>query len=168
MKNWVMVEDLPEVWYRETYERLREGRTLRQVRAVMVEHGCPWSIGAWSKYERGELRLSRVAKNGLRRYAVQPELPPPPAMIVSGFEVERVVQVADRPRVVILTDGMPKNGVETPVTRPRKARSARLGITVCRRVGRRLKRLKMAQGSTWDEFEDWLCELGEGALQAGG
>jgi len=129
MKNWVMVEDLPEVWYREAYERLREGRTLRQVRAVMVEHGCSWSIGAWSKYERGKLRLSRAARNALRRHAGIADLPPPPAVIVSEFEVERVMQVADEPRVVILTDGVPKTGVETPVTRPGRARSARLGIT---------------------------------------
>jgi hypothetical protein len=60
--------------YREIYQELREGTTLRKF-ADRV--GSPPSIAYWSKYESGEITdLNHTARNGLRRAVGLPLLPP--------------------------------------------------------------------------------------------
>lgn len=169
------MDDLPETWYRECYRRLRRDRTLRELAAMLGERGCPWSIAAWSKYERRLLRLNRQARNALRLTRGLPELPPTPAEVVEREGVRQVIQVSPEPDTAVLVglevhwvtvgqngrDRGPECPVEicvTQVTASRRGRKPRTGITVCRELGERLKGLKTARGQTWEQLLAGLVE----------
>jgi hypothetical protein len=54
---------------------LRARAEYKNFTALVVGLGTHYSRAYWSKYERGLIRLTRIAKNELRAYANMPELP---------------------------------------------------------------------------------------------
>jgi hypothetical protein len=66
-------DDLTPTDYRQIYDELRQQRSLRQFVQLLAS---TYSIAWWSKYERDELRLTRAARNELRRAVNLPDLPP--------------------------------------------------------------------------------------------
>jgi len=59
--------------YEQIYTELRERRPLREFVELLAS---AYSIAWWSKYEHGDIRLTRAARNELRRAVNLPELPP--------------------------------------------------------------------------------------------
>lgn len=65
--------DLSVDEYREIYDRVAAGRSLRNVE-LALRSGV--TFGWWAKYAAGEKALDRERKNELRRWAGLPDLPP--------------------------------------------------------------------------------------------
>lgn len=65
--------DLSRDEYREIYDRVADGRSLRNIE-LALRSGV--TFGWWAKYAAGEKHLDRERKNELRAWAGLPELPP--------------------------------------------------------------------------------------------
>lgn len=70
--------------YRQIYQELREGRPLREFVELLTS---AYSIAWWSRWERGNLRLTRAARNELRRAVGLRELSPVPAEFLANSDI---------------------------------------------------------------------------------
>lgn len=155
--------------YREIYEELRSNHTLRQFAELVHTR---YSIAWWSKYERGEVELTREARNELRR-AVGPDvLPPTIAEAVASVDPNAAVYLIgeQRPtRVVLVGHDEPitmhlngsltivdavSNERVTVVTRRRR----RASVSIQDDLHVRLNALRTARGWSWNELFETLVE----------
>lgn len=155
--------------YREIYEELRSNHTLRQFAELVHTR---YSIAWWSKYERGEVELTREARNELRRAVGPDELPPTIAEAVASVDPNAVVyRIGEqRPNRVVLVGHdepitMYLNGTltvvdvvaderVTAVTR----RTRRVSVKIDTTLHERLNRTRQAAGLSWAEFLNRLLE----------
>ncbi len=73
-------DDLGPADYEAIYVELRQLRPLRDLVDLLAS---AYSIAWWSKYEHGDIRLTRAARNELRRAVNLPELPPAVAELIA-------------------------------------------------------------------------------------
>ena len=83
--------------YRAIYDELRD-RGRRSLRDYVELIASAYSIAWWSKWENGDLRLTRAARNELRRAVSLPELPAAvsellsdPTIVSPGAAVWRII-----------------------------------------------------------------------------
>lgn len=161
--------DLADDDYKDIYEELRRQRTLRQFVEMLASR---YSIGWWSKYERGDVQLTRAARNELRIAVGLAALPrlveevmgdvDPNAVVyrVGDMRPDRVILVGhDQPLAmrlngVLAVEDMPPAGAVTRVT----GRRQRVSLSVEPAVGQRLNEARLAAGLTWTEFLSRLLE----------
>jgi len=171
--------DLSDGEYRAIYDRLADGRSLRNIE-LALHSGV--SYAWWGKYASGEKTLDLDRKNELRVWAGLPPIPPTPAAAVAaaahpdaavyyvgttvGTQIAtRVVMIgADVPAVNLRLNGnctvvdspaLPYTPHVTGVTghsRPRSTKS----LSVRRETWQRLNSRRVTLGLTWDEF---LCQI---------
>lgn len=158
------VDSLTNGDYRDIYTELREQYTLRQF-AQMATTG--YSIAWWSKYEHGEVELTRPARNELRRAVGLAELPLTVGEATADVEPDAVVYRVgiDRPDVVILvhhrepivmhlngaltaTADVPLNSHVTLVTRGRSRKS----VSILPAIWQRLNQARKKASLSWDEY----------------
>lgn len=161
--------DLADDDYKDIYEELRRQRTLRQFVEMLASR---YSIGWWSKYERGDVQLTRAARNELRIAVGLAALPrlveevmgdvDPNAVVyrVGDMRPDRVILVGhDQPLAMRLNgtltvEDVPPSGPVTAVT----GRRQRVSLSVEPAVGQRLNEARLAAGLTWTEFLSRLLE----------
>ena len=171
------VGDLSADEYREIYERVAAGRSLRNIE-LALRSGV--TFGWWAKYAAGEKVLDRARKNELRAWARTnggpdlPELPPTPVEAVAahvhpdaavyrvGEEIASWVVLvgADVPVVNLRLNGN-CTVVETPTLADSGSVAActgrysrKLGGTIhlTRGTWERLNARRLRAGKSWDEF----------------
>lgn len=175
--------DLSEDEYRQIYDRVAEGRSLRNI-ALALRSAV--SFGWWAQYAAGEKPLDRNRKNELRVWDGIPELPPTPAEIMAAaahpdaavYQVgqqiaSRVVIIgSDVPAVNLRINGnctvidlpaIPHTPHVTGVTGPSR-RSLRKSIHLSPTAWDRLNSARLRAGQTWEEF---LAPLEEVMIVAG-
>lgn len=147
--------------YREIYDELRQAHSLRQ----FVERvGSQYSIGWWSKFERGEAALTRAARNELRVAVGLAALPLTVGQALAETDENAVVyRVGDGRVDRVVMVGLPGtlnlhvNGecdasvldrLVTTVTR----RSRRHVVSVRDEVWQRLNEARTADGLTWEQL----------------
>lgn len=162
-------DDLTATDYREIYEELRSSHTLRQFAELVHTH---YSIAWWSKFERGEVELTREARNELRRAVGPDELPPTVAEAMAGVDPNAAVyRVGERrPNRVVLVghdepitmhlngtltvvDVVPDQRV-TMVTR----RARRVSVSLQPTLHDRLNALRTARGWSWARLFEIVAE----------
>lgn len=161
--------DLADQDYMDIYEELRRQRTLRQFVEMLDSR---YSIGWWSKYERGDVQLTRAARNELRLAVGLGALPRLVEEVVSDVDPNAVVyRVGElRPNKVIMVghdqalvmrlngtltiEDVPQNTPVTAVT----GRRQRVSLSVGYEIGQRLNEARLAAGLTWTEFLSRLLE----------
>lgn len=156
--------------YREIFEELRRGRSLRQFVELI---GSVYSIAYWSKVDRNDAALTRPACNELRRAVGIPDLPVTVEDALAVVDPNAVVyQVGDdRPDRVILVGcnhplRMSLNGTltasadghVTAVTR----RPRRVSVSIQPTLHERLNALRAARGWSWAELFEAIAETLEG------
>ena len=161
--------DLADQDYMDIYEELRRQRTLRQFVEMLASR---FSIAWWSKYERGDVHLTREARGELRRAVGLPDLLPlveevvvdvdPNAVVyrVGNLRPDRVVLVGhDRPvtlhmngRLTVEEDAPEK--LVTAVTRRRQ----RVSVSLDKDIHQQLNEARLARGLSWSEFLGRLLE----------
>jgi hypothetical protein len=169
--------DISDVEYRAIYDRLADGRSLRNIELALRS---AVSFAWWGKYAAGERPLDRARKNELRRWAKLPELPPtvteavaavahPDAAVYRiGAEIaNRIVLVgADVPAVdlrlngAVSIAGLPSPvsiAHVTPITPPRPRRLSK-SIHLSQNTFDRLNAARLASGRAWDEYLAALLE----------
>lgn len=175
-----IVDDLTDADYRDIYDELRTGHTLRQIIAMS---GSGLSASWWSQYEAGAKTLTPRARNDLRRAVGLDELPLPPAdLLAEHVEADAaIVRVGDDPqagRVILLAtsepvtvtwDGDPHStplaacyGVTNGAalqsatnTRPSAAkprRDDRATIRIDKALHAELNAIRQATGESWPQF----------------
>jgi hypothetical protein len=77
-------DDLTVEDYQQIYAELREQRPLREFVELIASQ---YSIAWWSKWEAGDIRLTRRARNELRRAVALPQLPPAVAELLADPSV---------------------------------------------------------------------------------
>jgi len=173
-------ETLIDADYREIYDELRARGSLDAfVRTVHSQYSKAW----WSKYERGELTLTYLARQELRRAVSLPALPPLVADVMAEHlspdvtiyligedtagVVDRSIWVREgvtEPLIfqlngnlqIVSADPAPK-ALVTGVTRPRKPASRR-AIHLDRATWERLAAARRDSGATWAAFLTQLLE----------
>ncbi len=158
--------------YRDIYEELRRGRSLRQFVELLRS---AYSIAYWSQYERREIELARPARRELRRAVNQPDLPKtigqamadvdPDAEVwrVGEHRPDRVILIgieAGGPGLEIRVNGKLEIGIGcdvTAVTSPR-ARPKRQSLSLSQNLFERLNSARNRRGQTWSEFLAPLLE----------
>lgn len=157
-------DDLTDDDYRDIYTELREQYALRQF-AQMTD--TRYSIAWWSKYERGEVELTRVARNELRRAVGMPQLPatvgeaaaiadPDATVYRVGTDVPNVVILAAHQAPIVMRlngtleagEEMPRNPHVTLVTRGRTRKT----LSVSPPIWQRLNLARKAANLSWDEY----------------
>lgn len=164
-------DDLTDDDYRDIYAELREQYTLRQFALMST---TVYSIAWWSKYEHGEVELTRTARNELRRAVGLAELPVTVAEAVGLADPDATVYRVgtERPDVVILAAhqapivmhlngsltvaaDVPPNSHVTEVTR----RTRRKTVSILPAIWDVLNRARQSAGLTWDEYLFALVEV---------
>jgi hypothetical protein len=174
--------DLTDAEYRAIYDRLADGRSLRNIELALRS---TVSYAWWGKYATGEKTLDLDRKNELRIWSGLPELPPTPAAAVAaaahpdaavyyvgttvGTEIaSRVVLIgSDVPAVNLRINGnctvtdalpaaLPYTHHVTAVT-GHSRRAPRKSIHLSTAAWNRLNSARQRAGETWDEF---LAPLG--------
>lgn len=162
-------DELSATDYREIYDELRSHHTLRQFVAMIQTR---YSIAWWSKYERGEIDLTREARSELRQAVGMPHLAPTIAEAVASADPnaavyrvgeqrpDRIVLVGhDQPVTLHLNgsltvvDVVPDMRV-TAVTR----RARRVSVKIDTALHERLNQARQAAGLSWSEFLTRLLE----------
>jgi transcriptional regulator with XRE-family HTH domain len=157
-------DDITDDDYRDIFCELREQHPLRQF-ARLAQTG--YSIAWWSKFERGEVELTRAARNELRRAVGLPALPltigeaaaiaDPDATVyrVGDGVPDVVILAAHRAPLVMSLNGalnvvedVPSNPRVTTVTRATRRKSVHVGVA----IWERLNSARQAAGLTWDEY----------------
>lgn len=165
--------DLSDAEYRQIYERVATGRSLRNIElALHSKVSYAW----WGQYASGTKTLDRDRKNELRVWAGLPLLPPTPAETVAaaahpdaavyqvGSDIaSRIVLIgADVPAVNLRVNGnctvidaplaaLPHTPHVTGVT-GHSRRSLRKTIHLSPDTWNRLNSRRLAAGLTWDEL----------------
>lgn len=142
-------DDLTAADYRDIFEELRSGRTLREL--VSEAGAAQGRIAYWSRYSRNPDAVPDLdGKNELRRLVGLPELDDPAGDVVAGAVDPAAVvwQVGDGPadRVILLAEPGPvtlhvngagpqvatnaSNALYTDVQAPRSARTRKAYLTV--------------------------------------
>jgi transcriptional regulator with XRE-family HTH domain len=162
-------DDLTATDYREIYEELRSSHTLRQFAELVHTR---YSIAWWSKFERGEVELTREARNELRRAVGPDELPPTVTEAIAEVDPNAAVYRvgAQRPNRVVLVghdepitmhlngtltivDVVPQRHV-TAVTR----RARRVSVSIQPALHERLNALRTARNWSWEELLEAVVE----------
>lgn len=175
------ITDLSEVEYRQIYDHVSEGRSLRNI-ALALRSAV--SFGWWSQYAAGERHLDRDRKNELRIWAGLPELPPTPAETVAaaahpdaavyqvGSEIaSRVVLIgSDVPAVNLQVNGnctvIPPQLSAPPYTlhvtgvTGHRRRAPRKSVHLSLVAWNRLNSARLRAEQTWEKF---LAPLAGGA-----
>lgn len=152
--------------YREIFEELRRGHSLRQFVELI---GSVYSIAYWSKVDRGDAALTRPACNELRRAVGLPDLPITVEDALANVDPNAVVyQVGDdRPGRVILVGcaqplRMNLNGTLTAVSDVHVTavtrRTPRVSVSVRPALHERLNALRTARGWTWEQLFEAVAE----------
>lgn len=155
--------------YREIYDELRSNHTLRQFVAMTQTR---YSIAWWSKYERGELELTREARSELRQAVGMPQLVPTIAEAIADVDPNAVVyRVGERQpdRIVLVGYDEPLtlhlNGSLTVVDLASDQRVTavtrrvrRVSVKVDTALHERLNQARQAAGLSWAEFLGKLLE----------
>lgn len=163
-------DDITDDDYRDIYDELREQHPLRQFAQLA---GTSYSIAWWSKYERGEVELTRAARNELRRAVGLPALPltigeaaalaDPDATVyrVGDGVPDVMILAAHRAPLVMALNGtlsvveeMPPNPHVTEVTRATRRKSVHVGVA----LWQRLNSARQAAGLTWDQYLERVVE----------
>jgi hypothetical protein len=162
--------DLSADEYREIYERVAAGRSLRNVE-LALRSGV--TFGWWAKYAAGDKTLDRERKNELRAWAGFSLLPPsvgeavaagvhPDAavyqvgegiasrVVLVGADVE-VVNLRINGNVGVVGDGLALESHEATCT-GRYSRQPRASIHLSIERQNRLNARRLALGLTWDQF----------------
>jgi hypothetical protein len=161
--------DLTDAEYRAIYDRLADGRSLRNIELALRS---TVSYAWWGKYATGEKTLDTDRKNELRIWAGLPELPPTPAAAVAagahpdaavyyvGSEIaSRVILIgADVPAVNLringnctVESGNAYTAHVTGVTGPSR-RAPRKSIHLSLDVWNRLNGIRTRSKLTWEEL----------------
>lgn len=162
-------DELSDADYRDIYDELRQQHSLRQF--VEIAH-TQYSIAWWSKYERGDVALTRQARNELRLavgLALLPltveqataEIDPDAAIYQVGADaITRVVLVGHHAPLTMHLNGTldiddlaPQPRVTT-VTRPRNRRT----VSIQPSLWQRLNVARQAQNLTWDQYLERVME----------
>lgn len=157
-------DDLTDDDYRDIYAELREQHALRQF-VTMIASG--YSIAWWSKFEHGEVELTRPARNELRCAVGLDALPVTVGEAVALADPDAVVYRVgtERPGVVILAahqapivmrlngaltvgEDMPPNRRVTEVTRARRRKT----VSILPAIWAALNQARQSAGLTWDEY----------------
>ena len=152
--------------YREIFEELRRGHSLRQFVEIIQS---AYSIAYWSKFDRGDAALTRPACNELRRAVGLPDLPVTVEEALAGVDPNAVVyQVGDdRPGRVILVGcagplHMSLNGTLTAVSDEHVTavtrRPRRVSVSIHPALHERLTALRTARGWSWAELLETVAE----------
>jgi hypothetical protein len=166
--------DLSDAEYRQIYERVATGRSLRNIELALHSKVChAW----WGQYASGAKTLNRDRKNELRVWDGLPLLPPTPAETVAaaahpdaavyqvGSDIaSRVVLIgADVPAVNLRINGnctvidqqplaaLPYTPHVTGVTGPRW-RAPRKSVHLSPMAWNRLNSARQRAALTWEEF----------------
>lgn len=165
--------DLSDTEYRQIYDRVAAGRSLRNIALALRS---TVSFAWWGQYAAGDKALDRDRKNELRSYDGLPELPPTPAAVVAAdahpdaavyhvgdlFATRIIMVGADVPAVTLQVNGnctvidvppvaLPYTVHVTDVTAPSR-RSSRKSVHLSPDTWERLNSRRLAAGLTWDEF----------------
>lgn len=167
-------DNLVDADYRDIYDELRSGCSLREFIALA---GSTLSASWWSQWEHGEKRLTRRARNDMRRAVGLPQLPPtveeaiaahvhPDATVArigDDTQARRVLVLATSADVTITWNGSGPQMATTPnvtgvhgVLRQNttygtgRARRAALSLPVDFHA--RLNAARLVAGETWPEF----------------
>lgn len=160
------VDSLSPDDYREIFEELRRGRSLRQFVDLVQS---VYSIAYWSKVDRNDAVLTRPACNELRQAVGLAPLPitvedalstvDPNAVVyqIGDDRTERVILVGcNQPLRMSLNGTLAANVHVTRVTRRRH----RASVSIQDNVHERLNALRTARGWSWNElFENLVEEL---------
>lgn len=162
-------DDLTDADYKDIYEELRRGRSLDALCDLV---GSQYSRAWWSRYEKGDMKITRAARNELRRGVGLPQLPPTTEEAIHLADPDaRVYQVGcETPRRVVLIGASgpvvlhcAEDGVTAITNRPcylgtrrYKAISAPAGV-----VGR-LNALRASRGLNWGTLLTMLADRLEG------
>ena len=152
--------------YREIFEELRRGHSLRQFVELIQS---VYSIAYWSKVDRGDATLTRPACNELRRAVGLSDLPVTVEEALADVDPNAVVyQVGDdRPdRVILVGCAQPLrlslNGTLTAVPDAHVTtvtrRTPRVSVSIRPDVHERLNAMRVAHGWTWAEMFEKLLE----------
>lgn len=164
-------DNLTPADYRDIYDELRGHHTLRAFVEITASR---YSFAWWGKYERGEIKLTRDARNELRAAVGIPQLPPtieqasadinPNAIVyrVGSERPTRVILVGHPRPLTLHLNGqltaseenaeLPSHSLVTAVTRARKRQS----ISLHKELWGRLNAARAEAGLSW---EDFLTEL---------
>lgn len=173
-------DDLSDSDYRDIYDEIRTGHTLRQFIALA---GSSLSPTWWSQYEAGNKALTWRARNDLRRAVGLPVLPMPArdllaetvhpdaevARVGDDPQARRVLLLAtgaavtvcwngDGPQIVTRDDvtGVTRTQPENTVRRPRRAKRAALSLPVD--LHDNLNAARQRAGLSWPAFLSRLVE----------
>ena len=163
-------DDLSDADYRDIYEELRRNRSLDGFCALVSSQ---YSKGWWSRYEKDDMKITRVARNELRRGVGLRPLPPTTEEAIHLADPDaRVYQVgSETPRRVVLI------GVSGPVTlrcgesgvaaaianaRVRPVTRVTRGLSVPSSVYARLSDLRRSTGLSWGALLTMLADRLEG------
>lgn len=155
--------------YREIYEELRSHHTLRQFVAMTQTR---YSIAWWSKFERGEVELTRDARSELRSAVGMATLPPTVAEAVATADPNatvyrvgdlvpsRIVLVGHDEPVTLHLNGSLAVVDVTPVTHvtPVTRRARRVSVKLDTALHEKLNQARQAAGLSWSEFLGRLLE----------
>lgn len=166
------VDDLSPDAYRDIFEELRRGHSLRQF--VDLLHSA-YSIAYWSKVDRNEASFTRAACSELRRAVGLPELPATVDEVIATTDPNAAVYLVGegRPTRVILvaTDQALRLNLNgslavkvlqkadvTMVTR----RQRRVSVSVQESLWRSLNTLRVARNLSWSQLlENLVARLDE-------
>jgi hypothetical protein len=163
-------DDLADDDYRAIYEEVRSRSGLRQFASDV---GGLYSIAWWSKYEHGEIELTRAARSALRQIVGMAALPltvveaaaaaDPDAAVyqVGGDVADRVLLIGCAETVTVRINGAVEVIEDTPVTevtRPRGRAARRVEISVPAELFERLNRARNDRGVSWGRFLGGLLE----------
>lgn len=167
-------DDLTDQDYRDIYDELRGQHSLRAFVEIVASR---YSFAWWSKYERGDVELTRDARTELRRAVGLPLLPPTIAQATTDVDPNAVVYRVGHERLTrVVLVGHPRpltihlNGTlaareddagdaddiadpppdphVTEVTRRKKRQT----ISLDPELHRRLNAARQAAGVTWAAF----------------
>lgn len=173
-------DDLADSDYRDIYDEIRTGHTLRQ---FITLAGSSLSPTWWSQYEAGNKALTWRARNDLRRAVGLPVLPMPArdllaetvhpdaevARVGDDPQARRVLLLAtdaavtvswngDGPQIAASADvtGVTRTQPENTVRRSRRAKRAALSVSI--ELHEQLNAARQRAGLSWPAFLSRLVE----------
>lgn len=159
-------DDLSDSDYRDIYEELRRNRSLDAFCALVSSQ---YSKGWWSRYEHDDMKITRPARNELRRGVGLPQLPltteeaihlaDPDARVyrVGSETPRRVVLIGASGPVALRCD---ESGVTATIAAPRvrPVTRPRINVTVPQGIFSRLNGLRASIGLSWAQVFERMAE----------
>ena len=167
-------DDLSDSDYRDIYEELRRNRSLDAFCALV---GSQYSKGWWSRYEHDDMKITRPARNELRRGVGLPQLPltteeaihlaDPDARVyrVGNETPRRVVLIGASGPVALRCD---ESGVTATIAKAvvRPVTATYKGLSVPSSIYSRLDALRRSRAVSWGQLLTELADRWEGETNA--